>query len=226
MDTSNANSYKQDPLPKTEPVLDDGHNQAFRQDDKPIESGNIACSNKLMDLQYREIGETLLACEVACLSVGIPWIPPSSRARKASELFYTPIDEFVRVQLCNVSTKTLESYCDDLAFFALDVKSSEALHISISDPVERHGYSLLVGFLLFLTLLSLMLFFSTSISTALGLSLGFGGCASLLASTYCGEQQRRETFQTLLQKELLRRKGQDQSSNKNIKLLSVDIEPL
>ncbi len=219
-------SYKQNRLYPSGSSLARNPEQVVRQDDKPIESPPLAPSNKLVGLQYREIGQTLLACEAACLTIGIPWFPPTARVRKDAGVFYPPIDEFIRVQLCNVSTKTLESYCEDIATFKLDESSSEALCITLSNPLERHGFSALVGFLLLLSLLSIMLYCNTRISTALGLSLGFSGCASLLASTFCGEQQRRESFLALLQKELLRRKGLNQSSNEKIKILSVDIEPL
>ena len=179
--------------------------------------------NELMRRQYQDIGRALVAAENGCFSFAIPCMlqPPWLRT---SRDYQGPLAEYLRYALVTVSTKTLESYCDDLEMAPPDNESAKELCLSYPNVVQRYSFC---G-MLFVTVLLLASGFGhllnlgstsilvTSISSALA--------AALIASPTCMEVRRRACFHWALTNEILRRKGMDQEGRAGVKLYTLDAE--
>jgi len=171
--------------------------------------------------QYETIGTTLCIAEASIIKVGIPWLPPTKERRELIKQYHSPINDFIRVSLVCVSTKTLESYCDDLETFQKDNKSFEDLFIEEIKGIDRFASSGFLFVALAFFTFSFCIMLKTGYSAAVALSLLSATPAALLAMFSCNELQRRANFHSLLYKELLRRRGQDEGNTKGI-LLSLE----
>ncbi len=177
-------------------------------------------------MQYETLGETLLICEAACHRVGVPWLPPTKVVQRRNEQFEAPLEDFVRYSLVTVSTKTLETYCDELETAALNANEARQLSIPHPSVLERYAMSALVfGILcaadfLFCRFLGVPTTIAVVSSAIIGI-LGGATCAALSS-----EQHRRTTFHWVLLKELLRRSGQDENNSSTVPILPVQPKPL
>lgn len=159
---------------------------------------------------YPEIGHTLLVAEAAVPSIGIPWIPPSTRTKKLREELTEPLKDYIRITLVTVSTSALESYADDLETLPRDERSANTLHIGGLSLFERYALSLLLFGGCFLLFFLSSLWVHAGLGVAVGLSLLTAALVAAVSSYVCSEESRRATFHWLIFEELMRRKGMDE----------------
>lgn len=172
-------------------------------------------SNQLL-AQYEQIGATLAACEASSWRAGVPWLPPTARVRALPRMQGNSCEAHVRFALVGISTKALESFCEDLD--SLSARSLDSLHVPNLSPFERRVYfgaattfGGLVGFLVGALVgagptISLLLVASAAIS---------GGILAVLTST---ETYRRTTFSWIIEGEIRRRLGGDDPSSNNLRI--------
>jgi hypothetical protein len=175
----------------------------------------------LLTQQYQTLGETLTICEIATWRTGIPFLPPNKRRRALLRKYEGPLDEFVRISLVCVSTKTLDSYCEDLDTIDPEHDSGSLLFIDQVSHFERFFVCALVLVTLFTVTICVCTLLGLSIFAAGVLALLAAVPASTLAMFACMEIQRRASFYVLLSRELMRRRGQDDPKSRGM-LISVD----
>lgn len=174
----------------------------------------------LVTQQYQTLGETLTICEIATWRTGIPFLPPNKRRRSLLKKYEGPLDEFVRISLVCVSTKTLDSYCEDLDTIDPAQESGQLLFIDQVSLFERFFVCAIVLATLFFLSLCVCTLLGISIVGAAVLALLAAIPASLLAMFSCMEIQRRASFYALLTREIMRRRGQDDPNSSGV-LISV-----
>ncbi len=173
--------------------------------------------------QYQAIGKILMTAECSHFSVGIPWLPPSSRVRSLKTRLEEPLSEYLRYGLVGVSTKTLESYCDDLEGSVLGCEDlrDRSLFIDTLTWSERYGFTQLVVLSLFSVCLLGLIFLGFAIGAAVlmaTLTAAVGGYGALTCSQ---EPARRQSLHAALYHEVLRRQGLDDTKGNGIRLVSV-----
>ena len=174
---------------------------------------DVASSLKLpleMADAYRQIGHTLLVAEASTFSIGIPWVPQTQRTMKLRQEFSAPLQEFVRVNLVNVSSTTLESYAEDMEALAPNQESQRYLGIDGPSFVERYLLSLVLFCASFVVLLATSTWVKAAPSLVLGISLLVALIVAGISLFVCSEVSRRSTFHWLVYEELLRRRGTSQ----------------
>lgn len=189
-------------------------------------SQSLGRRNELQALQYETIGETLLVCEASCNRIGIPWLPPTTYTQKLVKQFDPPLRDYVRYSLVTVSTKTLDSYCDDLENADLTIEAAEQLHIAPPSVLERYAFAVMVFGILFAVDYMLINLLTIPIFVAVGSSLIVALCGAAACLMLTTEQHRRKTFYWVLSHELDRRRGMDDDDLRRIRLMSVEAEPV
>ena len=187
---------------------------------------SLGARNELQALQYETIGETLLICEASCHRIGIPWLPPTTYTQKLVEQFDPPLHDYLRYAMVTVSTKTLDSYCDDLEEAELTIEAAEKLYIAPPSILERYAFTVLVFGILFAADYLLMNLLAIPIFVVIGSSLIVALCGAVACLMLSTEQHRRKTFHWILSHELDRRRGLDNDDLRRIRLMSVETEPV
>jgi hypothetical protein len=190
--------------------------------DEPVENLPKTPASSIDFSHYKEIGQTLLCCEVADWKTGIPWLFPTARVCKAHSLKIKNTENFTRLSLANVSIATLEAYCSDLES-CVKPSDSEKLFIQLKSSLERYSFSVLATFVSFV----LCFYFANALLTnnlmALILSIfvaSITGFSALAAST---DLYRRNSFYRVICREILRRRGIDGNNpNNKVKIFSTE----
>lgn len=173
--------------------------------------------------QYQTIGHALMCAECSYVSVGIPWLPPSRRvASKKMQHEEAPL-EYLRYCLVGVSTKTLESYCDDLESSVLGCEDlrDRSLYIDSLSFFERYCFSVTSFLLLFFVCLLGLVFLGFVTPAAVVMAFLTAAVGGFGALTYSQESARRSSLYRLVYHELLRRQGLDDTNGNGIRLVSV-----
>ncbi len=195
--------------------------------DPPPEDGSSGtASTPPSDLgvqQYQSIGAALMAAECSKLSVGLPWRAPSRKVRQRREQFEEPLSEFLRYSLVGVSTKTLESYCDDLEEFVLEVSNAgkRDFFIDILTPIERYAFSVVASGALFLICFLGFNFLGLDAPAALLMAMLSSGVTFFGCVLLSQESGRRNSLHIALYHELLRRQGLDEGNGNGLRLMSI-----
>ena len=154
---------------------------------------------------YRQIGMLFSTLEASTLRVGVLVPFPTAKIRSLFRPIKETVNDYLKVNLVNISTEVLESYLDDLKQLRLDEQSNTLLHLTNLSDWEKHG---VLGILL----LILIVIFLFGHNLAIGL-FGVGASAVILAALCLSkfgpgsEQYRRNTFIYYLTREIMRRKG-------------------
>jgi hypothetical protein len=178
----------------------------------------------LIQQQYRNIGETLMICEAGSLQAGIPWLPPTSQRRSLGRRYDPPLRDFIRYSLVGVSTKNLESYCDDLENSVLPEEREDCAELALETPgtCERYASCVLLAAAVFAVSCLSTICLGLPLSAAAGMALVTGLIGGASAAITCQESQRRTSFYRVLYRELLRRRGMDDPNGSRIRLMSVE----
>ncbi|MBP9839019.1 MAG: hypothetical protein KBC84_09955 [Proteobacteria bacterium] len=193
-----------------------------------IEPEAISSQEKEEKLQtsYQEIGQTLLISEAFFFKVGIPWLPPTKKVREYKKKCYSPLDEFIKSNLVNISTNHLQSYAEDLQQLSLADENSTALRIDKVTFLERHALTII----LFLSII-FFTFFSNEIQkepsfVTFMLSLFVSVVAAAFSLYSSSENHRRANFHWIISKELLRRKGLDKPNMRRLPIYAINTTPI
>ncbi|HQH26915.1 MAG TPA: hypothetical protein PLP17_05915 [Oligoflexia bacterium] len=179
----------------------------------------------LLEEHYRAIGETLSICEAAVLCAGIPWLFPTASVHARALKYQGPVEQFIRLSLVNISTSTLELYCDDLENAPVQSTERDPLYLAPLSNLDRFCWCLAIiacgACLVYLICQSLGL---SPLFTALGI-VGTGSILFAACAPYCLESHRRYSLHSLLYAEILRRKGLDHPNTKGVRILPVETKP-
>ncbi len=174
---------------------------------------------------YREISATLNKAEAYFFTVGVPCLSFSKKLRELKKECFSPLEDFIRINLTNVPTTALQSYTEDLQQIPLDSKNSEKLGIIKLSFLERYSLTIFLFTSCFgLPLISQSWINVTSLFPLL-ISLGLAISVSAISLYICSETYRRSNFYWLLSKEILRRKGLDQPNSRTIPLYAIRTNP-
>ena len=170
---------------------------------------------------YPEIGHALLVAEASVTSVGIPWLPLTTRTKKLREELNQSLKDYIRTSLVTVSTSALESYTEDLETLPRDERSANTLHIGGLSLVERYALSILLFGACFTLFFVSALWVHAGLGIAVGLSLLTAALVAAVSSYVCSEESRRATFHWLIFEELMRRKGMDEPGMTPLSIYSI-----
>jgi hypothetical protein len=166
---------------------------------------------------FKTIGETLSICEAGSYLVGIPWLPPTSYVNKIAKQFYLPLADFVKINLVGVPTSQIERYCEDLEQ-SIQNNNHQNTEFYLYSPTtfEKLTFCLIFTGIFFSADLLICLILFGTIST----SLVYACITGLIVFGFClaisREENRYKSFLSLLQKELMRRKGFDLTNSNKI----------
>ncbi len=149
--------------------------------------------------------------EAATTSIGIPWVPPTSRTKTLREDYYDPLKDFVRSTLVTIPTGALDAYAEDLEDLPHDEASAQYLHIGGLSSYERYALNIILFTGCFVLVFVAALWVRAGLGLAVGLSLFAAFLVTAVSSYVCSEESRRSTFHWLIFEELMRRRGMDQS---------------
>ena len=172
--------------------------------------------------EYKQIGEVLLICESSFLTIGIPWLAPTTRVELLRKKIDCSILEFVKINLVNIPTSVLKLYSEDLP-----KENSKKLNIEIHSNFERYAHIYLSAGIYTALAVSLSLSLSKTRLVSLILMIGILEAVVLVVLfviliNLSSDSYRKKTFKKVILKELSRREGHNSNG---IKILTAKPDP-
>lgn len=167
--------------------------------------------------QYQTIGYTLSTLEASYICAGIPWLPPTKKVTAFRQLNRNKTDkdqkrdlaleEALRIELVNVQTHVIESYCDDLDNLQHSQTNLQKLSIEQYSHFEQFAFTCVLCIVATITsaIFGAILIHNTTLIASLIISCDI--CAVTLGFALSCHDYRKANFATLLSREILRRQG-------------------